>query len=87
MEDNLHSEYSEYIDPILSDSTIWANRIRFYKEYKALGARLHSAGYSNKYISDIVNVLPPIEARASCFNENSTTDSEELRRLTLSLQA
>lgn len=34
-----------------------------------------------------VNVLPPIEAGASCFNENSTTDSEELRRLTLSPQA
>ena len=35
----------------------------------------------------LVNVLPPIEARASCFNENSATDSKELRRLTLSPQA
>lgn len=35
----------------------------------------------------IVNVLPPIEAGASCFSENSTTDSEELRRLTFSSQA
>ena len=35
----------------------------------------------------IVNVLPPIEAGASCFSENSTTDSEELRRLTFSPQA
>jgi len=35
----------------------------------------------------IVNVPPPIEAGASCFNENSTSDSEELRRLTLSPQA
>ena len=34
-----------------------------------------------------VNVPPPIEAGASCFNENSTSDSEELRRLTLSPQA
>ena len=34
-----------------------------------------------------VNVLPPIEAGASCFSENSTTDSEELRRLTFSSQA
>lgn len=34
-----------------------------------------------------VNVLPPIEAGASCFIKNSTTDSEELRRLTLSPQA
>gem|GEM_PF-5649730 len=34
-----------------------------------------------------VNVPPPIAARASCFKENSTTDSEELRRLTLSPQA
>ena len=34
-----------------------------------------------------VNVLPPIEAGASCFNENSATDSKELRRLTLSPQA
>ena len=34
-----------------------------------------------------VNVLPPIETGASCFNENSTSDSEELRRLTLSPQA
>ena len=30
-----------------------------------------------------VNVLPPIEAGASCFNENSATDSKELRRLTI----
>ena len=36
---------------------------------------------------DTVNVLPPIEAGASCFNENSATDSKELRRLTLSPQA
>lgn len=35
----------------------------------------------------IVNVPPPIEAGTSCFNENSTTDSEELWRLTLSPQA
>ena len=35
----------------------------------------------------VVNVLPPIEAGASCFNENSATDSKELRRLTLSPQA
>ena len=35
----------------------------------------------------LVNVLPPIEAGASCFNENSATDSKELRRLTLSPQA
>ena len=34
-----------------------------------------------------VNVLPPIEAGASCFHENSATDSKELRRLTLSPQA
>ena len=34
-----------------------------------------------------VNVPPPIEAGASCFHENSTTDSEELQRLTLSPQA
>ena len=34
-----------------------------------------------------VNVLPPIEAGASCFNENSATDSKELRRLTISPQA
>lgn len=38
-------------------------------------------------ISANVNVLPPIEAGASCFNENSATDSKELRRLTLSPQA
>ena len=38
-------------------------------------------------IIDQVNVLPPIEAGASCFNENSATDSKELRRLTLSPQA
>ena len=36
---------------------------------------------------ELVNVLPPIEAGASCFNENSATDSKELRRLTLSPQA
>ena len=35
----------------------------------------------------IVNVFPPIEVGASCFNENSTTDSKELRRLTHSPQA
>ena len=35
----------------------------------------------------VVNVLPPIEAGASWFYENSTTDSEELQRLTLSPQA
>ena len=34
-----------------------------------------------------VNVPPPIEAGASCFSENSTTNSEELWRLTLSPQA
>ena len=31
-----------------------------------------------------MNVLPPIEARASCFNENSVSDSDVLRRVTLS---
>lgn len=35
----------------------------------------------------LVNVPPPIEAGASCFSENSTTNSEELWRLTLSPQA
>ena len=39
------------------------------------------------YNSVIVNVLLPIEVGASCFNENSATDSKELRRLTLSPQA
>ena len=34
-----------------------------------------------------LNVPPPIEAGVSCFSENSTTNSEELWRLTLSLQA
>lgn len=34
-----------------------------------------------------VNVPSPTEAGASCFSENSTTDSEELWRLTLSPQA
>ena len=34
-----------------------------------------------------VKVPPPTEAGASCFNENSATDSKELRRLTLSPQA
>ena len=40
-----------------------------------------------RHEEDRVNVLPPIEAGASCFSENSTTDSEELRRLTFSPQA
>ena len=35
----------------------------------------------------VVNVLPPIEAGASCFSENSAIGSEELQRLTLSPQA
>ena len=35
----------------------------------------------------LVNVLPPIEAGASCFSENSAIGSEELQRLTLSPQA
>lgn len=37
--------------------------------------------------NEIVNVPPPIEAGASCFSENNTTNSEELWRLTLSPQA
>ena len=51
---------------------------------------IHGNFYSNPFyynIGDTVNVLPPIEAGASCFNENSATDSKELRRLTLSPQA
>ena len=38
-------------------------------------------------LTSYVNVPPPIEAEASCFSENSTTNSEELWRLTLSPQA
>ena len=39
------------------------------------------------FFACVVNVLSPIEAGASCFNENSATDFKELRRLTLSSQA
>ena len=39
------------------------------------------------YKEPLVNVLPPIEAGASCFSENSAIGSEELQRLTLSPQA
>lgn len=45
------------------------------------------SGAFAKYLTRKVNVPPSIEAGASCFNENSTTDSEELWRLTLSPQA
>ena len=38
-------------------------------------------------IQPAVNVPQPIEAEASCFSENRTTNSEELWRLTLSPQA
>lgn len=50
--------------------------------YLAIGG-----GQWNKYVAPTVNVPPPIEAGASCFSENSTTNSEELWRLTLSPQA
>lgn len=49
--------------------------------------KLYIYTYFSIYIVCSVNVLPPIEAGASCFNENSATDSKELRRLTLSPQA
>ena len=39
------------------------------------------------FLKSRVNVLPPIEAGASCFSEYSTTSSKELRRLTHSPQA
>ncbi|WP_234025989.1 MULTISPECIES: sigma 54-interacting transcriptional regulator [Megasphaera] len=48
---------------------------------------LQSFSHRQVSLPKIVNVLPPIEAGASCFNENSATDSKELRRLTLSPQA
>ena len=43
--------------------------------------------YFDETLFCLVNVPPSIEAGASCFNENSTTDSEELWRLTHSPQA
>ena len=61
---------------------LWKKGTLRYSELKrALGHVTH------KMLSTQVNVLPPIEAGASCFNENSATDSKELRRLTLSPQA
>lgn len=54
---------------------------RFIFIDKASGRNFNREKYA------LVNVLPPIEAGASCFSENSTTDSEELRRLTFSSQA
>ena len=53
MEDSLHDEYSEYIDPILSDKSIWANRIRFTQECKKLYSRLHYEGHSYQFISNV----------------------------------
>lgn len=57
MEDNLHNEYSEHIDSILSDSSIWADRIRFTQECKKLYSRLHFAGYSYEYIANVSREL------------------------------
>ena len=57
MEDNLHNEYNEHIDPILSDSSIWADRIRFTQECKKLYSRLYFAGYSSQYIANVSKEL------------------------------
>ena len=57
-------------------------RHRLTLEEQEVRAKANEAAAKQK-----VNVLPPIEAGASCFNENSATDSKELRRLTLSPQA
>ena len=45
------------------------------------------AKYKKRFCFEQVNILPPIEAGASCFSEYSTTSSKELRRLTHSPQA
>lgn len=58
------------------------------KEILTLAATLCLEPVSSADVTVLdVNVPPSIEAGASCFNENSTTDSEELWRLTLSPQA
>ena len=38
--------------------------------------KLYIYTYFSIYIVCSVNVLPPIEAGASCFSENSTSDTE-----------
>lgn len=74
-----------------------------YKDRPGARVEVHpvnQSGASGREVSDLdiyvdnelissneVNVPPPIEAGASCFSENSTTNSEELWRLTLSPQA
>ena len=60
-----------------------ASYFRFFLDINAY----HDLWIRYRLASEAVNVLPPIEAGASCFNENSATDSKELRRLTLSPQA
>ena len=62
---------------------------KVYEQYLVPNARTLDVGCGcgTNLFFELVNVPPPIEAGASCFNENSTTYSEELRRLTLSPQA
>ena len=57
MENNLHNEYNKHIDPILSDRSIWADRIKFTQEYKKLFSRLHLAGYNYQYIANVAQEL------------------------------
>ncbi len=78
--------------------SVRARATRMSKEKSAIAARCAGlvkegnavyldTGTTVMEIAEAVNVPPPIEAGTSCFNENSTTYSEELRRLTLSPQA
>ena len=68
-----------------------AKEKKYHLKKGSKGTTVEYYQYCKGELSDLekeeVNVLPPIEAGASCFSENSTTDSEELRRLTFSSQA
>lgn len=56
MSDGINHEFDKYIDPILSDESIWRNSNNFRQARKELYCSLRREGYSDEYINNEVIV-------------------------------
>lgn len=57
MSDGINHEFDKYIDPILSDKSIWTSSVRFEEARAKLRVGLHNEGYSPDYIISVCTEL------------------------------
>ncbi len=57
MSDNINHEYDKYIDPILSDKSIWSVPSNFRKAKRMLYVSLIREGHSDEFLHNVVEEL------------------------------